>query len=267
MNIKDTLRKLDDFCKKSGWNGRNLAHGTNYRSSKLNTIISVYSSGTDKPGTIEVAFEVTNIAKLSKETIHRVNEWIKELQTSVGAYAKPKTNQKYPRVAISNNQHADQFIDSANSFINKIVLEEAAVKPFQDGKEYKNNSIEQRIISSILSRRGQPKFRQSLLSTFNETCCISRNKTVEVLEAAHITPHTEETNYSITNGLLLRADIHTLYDLNLLGIDENGLVHISPALRDSEYFQYAGVNIEEEIPKSMADNLRHRFELFKRNKA
>jgi hypothetical protein len=127
------------------------------------------------------------------------------------------------------------------------------------------NPIDEQTYSSIKSRRGQAKFRQMLLSAFNDACCISKSEVTAVLEAAHIIPHTEETNYAITNGLLLRADIHTLYDLNLIGIDENGLVHISSSLKNTEYSQYRDLNISEEIPELMAANLRERFELFKTN--
>lgn len=75
------------------------------------------------------------------------------------------------------------------------------------------------ILRAIKSRRGQASFRNALLQAYSQTCFITGCKTEHVLEAAHIVPHGDETNYCVFNGLLLRADIHTLFDLELLSID------------------------------------------------
>ncbi|MCA9794905.1 MAG: HNH endonuclease, partial [Candidatus Eremiobacteraeota bacterium] len=76
----------------------------------------------------------------------------------------------------------------------------------------------QRIERSILSRRGQTSFRQALL-TAQKVCAVSGCGLVDILEAAHISPYRGEKDNHTTNGLLLRADIHTLFDLHLLGIE------------------------------------------------
>jgi len=87
----------------------------------------------------------------------------------------------------------------------------------------------------IKRRRGQPKFRKELMDHYNKTCAISGCTAVDALEAAHITPYAEGGDYSLENGLLLRVDIHTLYDLNLIGVDGDGYVHVSPKLDDDLY--------------------------------
>jgi hypothetical protein len=61
-----------------------------------------------------------------------------------------------------------------------------------------------------------------------------------LLEAAHIVPHSLVPDYSTRNGLLLRADIHTLFDEHLLSIDGRCKVHISKTLQNSEYWAYNG---------------------------
>ena len=81
-----------------------------------------------------------------------------------------------------------------------------------------------------------------------------------ILEAAHVIPHAEETNYAATNGLLLRSDIHTLYDLNLLRIDGDGKIHVDDSLAGSEYDQYQGSVISGEVNAVLAKNLEQRFE-------
>ncbi len=60
------------------------------------------------------------------------------------------------------------------------------------------------------------------------------------VEAAHIRPYRGEEDNHIENGLLLRADIHTLFDLDLLGINPDGLrLELHPAIA-KQYGQFAG---------------------------
>lgn len=53
-------------------------------------------------------------------------------------------------------------------------------------------------------------------------------------------PHSLVTGYSTRNGLLLRADIHTLFDEHLLSIDGRCKVHISKTRQYSEYWAHNG---------------------------
>ena len=62
-----------------------------------------------------------------------------------------------------------------------------------------------------------------------------------LLEVAHIIPFIGEESNHPANGLLLRADVHTLFELGLLSIDpEKFRVAISPRLRSTEYADLAG---------------------------
>ena len=76
-----------------------------------------------------------------------------------------------------------------------------------------------RATRQIVSRRGQPKFRARLLSAYVGRCAITGADAEAVLEAAHIRPYRGPESNALPNGLLLRADIHTLFDLALLAID------------------------------------------------
>jgi predicted restriction endonuclease len=118
------------------------------------------------------------------------------------------------------------------------------------------------IWQQIKTRRGQSELRKNLLLAYDGKCCVTDCNVESVLEAAHIIAHSEESNYSVSNGLLLRTDIHTLYDLNLIGIDGSGKVNISESLHESEYWQFHG-RIIHNIPPEMSTNLAKRFELFK----
>lgn len=80
---------------------------------------------------------------------------------------------------------------------------------------------------------------------------VTECRVVGLLEAAHIAPHADGTDYRTSNGLLLRADIHTLYDLGLLSIDQYMRVKLPNELLLSEYRQYDGKRIERRPAKSV----------------
>jgi hypothetical protein len=77
----------------------------------------------------------------------------------------------------------------------------------------------ERILREIVQRRGQPKFRTALIEAYGGRCSITGCNAVQALEAAHITPYLGEQSNHVSNGLLLRADVHTLYDLYLISVE------------------------------------------------
>lgn len=87
----------------------------------------------------------------------------------------------------------------------------------------------------IRRRRGQLQFREKLLEAYQRRCAVTGCVLEPILEAAHIVPHSEGTDYRVSNGILLRSDIHTLYDLHHLSIDGRGKIHLSREARVSEY--------------------------------
>ena len=97
------------------------------------------------------------------------------------------------------------------------------------------------VLSSIVRRRGQPAFRQRLLSAYNGRCAITGCGLECVLDAAHIIPYMgPETNHPC-NGLLLRTDLHTLFDLKLVAIDAITMnLLISSSLKGTCYEEYRG---------------------------
>ena len=75
-------------------------------------------------------------------------------------------------------------------------------------------------------RRGQKAFRNNLLNAYGSKCSITGEGPEEVLEAVHIVPHAESGINELDNGLLMRADLHYLFD--------DGLLSIHPATRNIE---------------------------------
>ena len=76
-----------------------------------------------------------------------------------------------------------------------------------------------RHFEAIIRRRGHPRFRQALIKAYGGKCAISRCEAEDVLEAALISPFQGEETYHVSNGLLLRSDLHTLFDLGHIAID------------------------------------------------
>jgi len=97
---------------------------------------------------------------------------------------------------------------------------------------------------AIAVRRGQPDFRKKLIAAYKGRCAITGCDAAEALEAAHIIPYTCPRSNHIANGLLLRADIHTLFDLNLVGINpKTTKVALAPDLRQTSYSDLHGIKL------------------------
>lgn len=93
-----------------------------------------------------------------------------------------------------------------------------------------------RVERSIVLRRGQSEFRSSLLEAYNGCCAITGCNAKQALEAAHIIPYRGDGTNHPSNGLLLRSDIHTLFDLYLITVyPETKEVCIAPELRNTSY--------------------------------
>lgn len=122
---------------------------------------------------------------------------------------------------------------------------EAGPPTGQDDEEFR--------LQAIKTRRGQGKFRERLMEAYGRQCVITRCAVEGLLEAAHITPHAEQTDYELSNGLLLRSDIHTLFDLSLIAIDSRHRVRVSPKLRYSEYWIYNDKELHR-FPDRLADS-------------
>lgn len=98
-----------------------------------------------------------------------------------------------------------------------------------------------RIMRSVVVRRGQPAFRNALMEAYGGACAISGCTVRAVLEAAHILPYRGPHTNEVSNGLLLRADLHTLFDLGLISIDpETFRVLVAPSMDESEYASLTG---------------------------
>jgi hypothetical protein len=88
---------------------------------------------------------------------------------------------------------------------------------------------------SVLARPQQQKFRKELLSV-QPTCILSGVKTPNVLQACHIIPVKNHGSDNINNGIILRSDLHILYDIGDIKIMEDGSIKISDQLIADPYY-------------------------------
>ncbi|MFL5764373.1 MAG: HNH endonuclease [Bacteroidia bacterium] len=108
---------------------------------------------------------------------------------------------------------------------------------------YIPNSLDERKVADtqIRIRRGQKKFRDGLRKRYGDKCMITGCELLDVLEAAHINPYLGEKDNNLSNGLLLRTDIHTLFDLDLIGIEPDTLmIHVHGSAYRNGYERYHG---------------------------
>lgn len=109
-----------------------------------------------------------------------------------------------------------------------------------------DTDLRQKQIASVAVRRGQSSFRSRLLAAYNGLCCVTGCDLIATLEAAHITPYRGAKSNHIQNGLLLRSDIHALFDLGLIAIDQDNRIILAPsALNSATYKDLNGKKLAE----------------------
>ena len=86
----------------------------------------------------------------------------------------------------------------------------------------------------VLLRPDQGRLRKRLLGRYR-TCAVSNESTGQALEAAHIIGHADSGASSEENAILLRADLHTLFDRGMLRISTTGKIDLSGLPEDSPY--------------------------------
>jgi len=93
-----------------------------------------------------------------------------------------------------------------------------------------------RALRDVVQRRGQTQFRCALLLAYGGRCAVTGCDAGDALEAAHLIGYQGPQSQHVSNGVLLRADIHTLFDLDLLAIGPDTFtIVLADSLRQSSY--------------------------------
>jgi putative restriction endonuclease len=102
----------------------------------------------------------------------------------------------------------------------------------------------ERTLASIAVRQGQPQFRKALLQAYGGRCALSACEVEAALEAAHIVPYLGARTNHVQNGILLRGDLHALFDRGLLGVNpETWTVVLHDDLQGTSYESLRGAAV------------------------
>lgn len=134
------------------------------------------------------------------------------------------------------------------SWVQSVILKDAMENRY--GKE-----------QMIRPRIGQGAFKILITDAYHRRCAITGEKTLPVLEAAHIKPYSLEGPHEIRNGLLLRRDFHTLFDRGYITVDKSLTVEVSHRIKEDfgngkEYYAHHGKPLiilperKDELPDS-----------------
>lgn len=86
--------------------------------------------------------------------------------------------------------------------------------------------------TQITPRLGQGTFRLAVTEAYSKACAITGEHSLPVLESAHIKPYSSGGEHKVSNGVLLRSDLHRLFDRGYMTITPEFKVEISRRLKE-----------------------------------
>jgi putative restriction endonuclease len=108
----------------------------------------------------------------------------------------------------------------------------------------------------VRPRLGQGTFRVAVTAAYGGACAVSGEHSLPALEAAHIRPYTSDGTHDVPNGLLLRADIHRLFDKGYVTVTPDHRFVVSERLakeweNGKIYYERSGTPIA--LPRKKSD--------------
>lgn len=122
-----------------------------------------------------------------------------------------------------------------------------------------------KVVAAVHRRQGGPRFRRALLTAYEGRCAMTNYDAPPALEAAHIVPYRGPQTNHPTNGLLLRADMHDLFDLGLVAVDVDSMhLLLAKELAGTSYERYADQPLwipeERELQPNLEALSKHRLQ-------
>ena len=172
-------------------------------------------------------------------------DWIPVPEDWAPSIVQGKTYDSQTEIGSRLYQQVNERLQKQSIIESNILLEESA----RYGKE-----------QLVKHRLGQGAFRVVVTEAYHRKCSITGEKTLPVLDAAHIKAFAENGPNVAHNGLLLRTDIHTLYDKGYITVNDDYKVEVSKRLNQDfgngkMYYEYHGkelINIPDnkgELPE------------------
>jgi putative restriction endonuclease len=178
-----------------------------------------------------------------------------------------KRNRYYSIQAANSLFFAQQAIKMPTLPKSKSASSIQAFAPAIDVPPYSPDSQDKRArkTKDVVVRKGQQRFKETLIKYYGHWCMITNCDITETIQASHIFPYRGEKDNNPRNGLLLRSDLHVLFDSDLLGIHPDTLnIILHPRLSDSIYQEWKGKKIiihRDDLGPSV-EALRYRWNSF-----
>jgi putative restriction endonuclease len=107
----------------------------------------------------------------------------------------------------------------------------------------------------VIPRLGQGTFRVAVTEAYERACAVTQEHSLPALEAAHIKPFAEEGPHALSNGLLLRSDLHRLFDRGYVTVTPEYKLEVSRQLKDHfqngrSYYPLHGTELA--VPRSIS---------------
>jgi len=172
----------------------------------------------------------------------------------------------------------EQWIPAPNSFAKNIVRGKGYESDSEDGQALisavreRLNAVgetddlldtetePERPLRLIRGRLGQGAFRALVTDAYTRRCAISGERTLPALEAAHIKPFAESGPNRTENGLLLRSDLHRLFDAGYLTVTPERRIEVSRRIKEEfengrDYYRFHGERliVEPDNPAEKPD--------------
>ncbi|MGI6548587.1 MAG: HNH endonuclease [Syntrophomonadales bacterium] len=115
----------------------------------------------------------------------------------------------------------------------------------------------------VYPRLGQGAFRVVVTEAYNRRCAITGEKTLPVLEAAHIKPYSQQGPHHPANGILLRQDLHTLFDRGYMTVSPDFHIEVSKKIKEDfgngrDYYALHGSKLRE-VPQNTIERPSREF--------
>ncbi len=142
---------------------------------------------------------------------------------------------------LADHAYAGYFLDLVHRLTGTAVEIDLSAPWHRDGPVYADPRLRPQ-------RLGQQAFKGVVLDAYGHRCAITGAKIRPVLQAAHILPLPDGGEHRLDNGLLLRSDVHVMFDRGYLGVDPSHRLLVSARLREDfgngeEFYSRSGAQI------------------------
>jgi putative restriction endonuclease len=148
-----------------------------------------------------------------------------------------------------------------NSIQGGLADNQTVAEPSWSDESYEHNRFGAEYLTR--GRLGQGAFRILVTDAYERRCAVTGEKTLPVLEAAHIKPYALDGPHRVSNGILLRSDLHKLFDLGYVTVTSDLRLEVSPRLRTEwqngrEYYAHHGQQLRVQ-PADLASQPSREF--------